>query len=881
MRLTRSPSASLVHGPHSAWARSVCSCSFWFPINVRYLSLYTHHRIPQRIPPATSYICTHYQPPRCAPAMPLTALDYDLAILNSNISCQGCNVSRLGDKIQFHAETVASPAQRTRLTLTQQCADDLTGTLHFDPAEVLAYMDRAASASIDPGALARMHAVADAAHDAYPYNLMRAMLAMHSDPRRYLFVRVLFSIDGERDYSNNFACTATLVRDGDDLALQPVWNGSWWENLALGRDGGFSFPDGPGTAFISVLRPGARIDDAFRVAMEMFVSRRMMLHEAEFVSAFLTLGRRERSASRSDPKPMLALFNGCTYLATTPMHFFISHMHALLEQEYPADLVRHVLRQVARTGLDRLLQPPSPQLVDVFLLAVVKIVLRLEGAYRPDLNGEDIALRFDALDVAGKDGDAPLLAGGDCEDMAQAVISVLCSMRRLFQRDRQCQREFPWLAPLFAPAQALLWEAHIARGTCLQDSTEENHTFVVCVHKAGEGCELRAVETVAAQFVVPDATTDATIQSLRMFAPEAHVLRRKEAAVTYQHVLILGRFVAMEFCWHGGTFGLHLGAATFFRYYKTFCVTDCGDPAVLCAFLAECRSLRKQQERILLLITREAALQYYPELFKLHGNRKGAWKSVGGGPGERSVVSGPDALKLIQSKEAPPAGAEDQLVLYDGQYWQWSPPLVAAARVDMMAYAEFSALFVRHVLMPCYQEDTARNAAWTRRYLQLHHDGDPPVLHAENFAGQLLCGVGELPPGAKTVQKQIAFRPPPPQRGQLQDAMAEVDRVIAHLSGCMLASPPAGWEAVEPAARCQDACPRSDGCLVQMIAEVTGKVKRAQCGLVRTYISALLGEIEATLQSFVRAPNRRDLVGLYQALVQLRLQIGRLLARAR
>jgi hypothetical protein len=822
--------------------------------------------------------------------MPLAALEYDLAILNSNISCQGCNVSRLGDKIQFHAETVAAPAQRARLTLTRQRADDLTGTLHFDPAEVRAYMDGASPAAVDPDALARMHSVAmptttpatepgapmHVEHNDYPYNLMRALLAMHSDPRRYLFVRILFSIDGERDFSNNLACTATFVRDGDDLALQPVWNGSWWEDLALQPDGNFAFPRGPGTAFITVLHPGAGIDPAFRVAMEMFVSRRMMLHEVDFVSAFLTLGRRERPAGRGAPKPMLALFNGCTYLATTPMHFFISHMHALLEQEYPADLVRHVLREVAATGLDRLLQPPSPPLIDVFLLTVVKVVLRLEGAYRPDLNGEDIALRFDALDLAGKGLDAPLLAGGDCEDMAQAVISVLCSVRQRFQRDPQCQAEFPWLAPLFAPAQALLWEVHIARGTCLQGTTEENHTFVVCVHKAGEASELRAVETVAAQYVVPDATTDATVRSLRMFAPDTHVLRERDAAVAYQHVLILGKFLVFEFCWHGQAFGLHLGAATFCWYHKTFRVADCSNPAKLQAFVEACRALERRQDRVLLLITREAALRYYDELFTLHGNNKGAWKSVGAGPArEGAVLSGPDATKLIQSKVPPPTGAENQLVLYEGEYWRWSSPLGAAARADMMAYAEFSALFVSHFLVPCYREDTARNAAWTRRYLQLHPDA-PPVLRADNFAGQLLCGAGELPAGAKTVHN-IAFRPPAPQRCQLQEAAGEVDRVLAHLSGCMLLAPAAGWQVLQPVGACQHACPRGDGCLVQMIARVVGRVRRAQCGIVKGHVAALLQRIEGAMHAFVSAPSQRELVGLYQALAQLRLQLARLL----
>jgi uncharacterized protein YceH (UPF0502 family) len=97
----------------------------------------------------------------------------------------------------------------------------------------------------------------------------------------------------------------------------------------------------------------------------------------------------------------------------------------------------------------------------------------------------------------------------------------------------------------------------------------------------------------------------------------------------------------------------------------------------------------------------------------------------------------------------------------------------------------------------------------------------------------------------------------------------------------MLLAPPAGWQVLQPVGACQHACPRGDGCLVQMIARVVGRVRRAQCGIVKGHVAALLQRIEGAMHAFVSAPSQRELVGLYQALAQLRLQLARLLKGVR
>lgn len=801
------------------------------------------------------------------------SIHYDLDILAANMSGQGCDVDRLHKKIQFHAQTESTPSRRRRLKIHQQAQDENHGTLGFDVAELLQCMDDAAMPRVDSNDQRDMEAMAACAVSeatenlqSYPFSLMAALLAMYSNPRKYLFVRLLFSIRGQRAFSNNFACMLTFVRQDDQVKLQPVWNGSWWEDMAHNGQAGiknFFFRNGPGTAFIPVLQPEADLDPVFEVAMRSFVQRSVMIDEVALVAPFLTPGRRHRGLAPAHQPEMVENFNGLTYVQPCMAHFFISHMHALLAQRYPAELVQRVLESMAATNLPLVLQQESRSdsdddvlKADLFMVILVKIVVGLEGAYRPDVNGEDIGTRFDLVRVQKKSRSAPLLAGGDCEDMAQAVISMLVSIRQVEHR------QFPWLDKFLHPPKALQWECMVARGTCLQGANEENHTFVVSLHKTARGCRLHVVETVGAQFVVPDDTPPAAMERLKMFAPGVEITCASSAAVTYQHVLILDRFLVLEF-WKSR---LHLGAATFETYADAFRVTDCDDASTLDVFLDQCKSTPPTQ-RLLLLITREAFLTYYPRLFALSGSRA-------------VKVTKDDDTKLIPSTNVEAQnGASRETHGQVARKEKRRLPLSDAKWSAMQVYARFSVLFVSNYLVPFFQEDTQENAAWVSQYFAWHPQ-QTPVVDAANFFWQARRGRGagvvrgaqaKIQQGGRDGQCSVVFRPPSKQRQLLEQAAAGLDRVIQHFARCML-TPVHGGTVLAPA--CFSCCPQQEMCTVHLIVQMLHAVKLGQCGISRTFIQPLSEEIQNLMVEFARQPASHTLFRLYDALLQLRANVG-------
>jgi len=819
------------------------------------------------------------------------SIHYNLDILAANMSSQGCDVDRLHKKIQFHAQTESTPSRRRCLKIQQRAQDENHGMLGFDMAELLQCMDDAAMPRVDSNDQRDMQAMAACDFErrvtdeesgtektateniqSYPFSLMNALLTMYSNPRKYLFVRLLFSIRGQRAFSNNFACILTFVRQDDQVKLQPVWNGSWWEDMTHnGQAGGenFFFRNGPGTAFIPVLQPEADLDPVFEVAMRSFVHRSVMIDEVALVAPFLTPGRRNRGMAPAHQPEMVENFNGLTYVQPCMAHFFISHMHALLAQRYPANLVLHVLQTMADTNLPLVLQQQSRSdsdddvlKADLFMVILVKIVVGLEGAYRPDVNGEDIGTRFDLVRVQKKSHSAPLLAGGDCEDMAQAVISMLVSIRQVEAG------QFPWLDGFLHPPKALQWECMVARGTCLQGANEENHTFVVSLHRTAHGHRLHVVETVGAQFVVSDDTPPAAVERLKMFAPGVEITRASSAAVTYQHVLILDHFLVLEF----RASRLHLGAATFETYAQVFRVADCDDASTLKGFLHECKTTLPTQ-RLLLLITREAFLTYYPRLFALSGS-------------QAVKVTNDDDTKLIPSTNV--EKRKDAFIETHGKVARKDPPrlpLSDAKWSAMQVYARFSVLFINNYLVPFFQEDTQENAAWVDQYFTWHPQ-QPPVVDAANFfwqarrgraAGVVRGAQAQVWQGGHDGRPSVVFRPPSKQRQLLEQAAAALDHVIQHFARCMLTTVHGG---AVLAPTCFSCCSQQEMCTVHMVVHMLHAVKLGQCGISRTFIQPLSEDVQNLMVEFAHQPASYTLFRLYDALLQLRANVGFLLASA-
>jgi hypothetical protein len=201
----------------------------------------------------------------------------------------------------------------------------------------------------------------------------------------------------------------------------------------------------------------------------------------------------------------------------------------------------------------------------------------------------------------------------------------------------------------------------------------------------------------------------------------------------------------------------------------------------------------------------------------------------------------------------------------------------------MQVYARFSVLFVSNYLVPFFQEDTQENAAWVSQYFAWHPQ-QTPVVDAANFFWQARRGRGagvvhgaqaKIQQGGRDAQCRVVFRPPSKQRQLLEQAVAGLDHVIQHFARCML-TPVHGGTVLAPV--CFSCCPQQEMCTVHLIVQMLHAVKLAQCGISRTFIQPLSEEVQNLTMEFARQPASHTLIRLYDALLQLRANVGFLLA---
>lgn len=807
----------------------------------------------------------------------------DCKKLQERLATQGCEISDFLHDISFFAETARGLRSRERIALQTEVCDDSHVNLFFNTTELKQVMQASPSAVISAADRRQLDHLLQEGCEEYPFDLMRAMLEMYENRQKYLHVRILFAVRGQACFSNNFACMATFVKTGDVLQLQPLWNGMWWESMQVDNNG-FSFEQDAEHIFMNVFQADVPIDPNFEVAMRAFIHRTIMSDENKIMTPFLTTGRRNRPAHA--PVEMITKFNGLTYVQTCMAHFFISHMHQLLQQTYPVEMTCHILQKMTSNGIQALCENTLDQVAemrkrDIFMLALVRIALQFQGAYRPDVNGEDIALRFDLQPHEEKTADTPLLAGGDCEDMAQVVMSMLYSIKT-YGTLPDFQRAFPWLQYFLSPAISLQWRVCIARGTCLQQTMEENHTFVVCVHIFGSKCVLSVVETVASFFVVQNSATDHEIEALSNLTGKTTVIREESAACTYQHVVLLDEFLVFEYCKYEDGASLHLGAATFLQYEHFFEVSDATDHSVFAFFLKEChRSAQEQGDhRVLLLITRELFYVHFASLSPLMKKERPTWESFKYCPRDMKCFdfeSGDEESKNVIpssiTSEALPLGFDEKkhVLKYKNRFWKLSSSvqcsfLVPSEHVQKnRAYSIFSNIFMKNFVVPFYQENSKANNEWTHLYFQFHPNDD------NNFSiPQLFIQITNIGKSSflKTAENQlyVAFKPRQWQQTQMREVQSQVQSVVESMAQAML-SP--NYTPLKSRQDCMGCCPREDSCLLRRINSCCHELGKSQCGISRQILEPIIQEVQTSMHLLMQNPSKAAVHRCFQSLLTL------------
>ena len=159
-----------------------------------------------------------------------------------------------------------------------------------------------------------------------------------------------------------------------------------------------------------------------------------------------------------------------------------------------------------------------------------------------------------------------------------------------------------------------------------------NHTFAALMHILhNEQVTLHIIECTCKQMVLPCDLHSNKKQVEDMLQLEGlqdvQIMDEKVAAVTYQNILYLGKFMVFEYMYSkwAEKFELSVGAEPYFRYFKHFCIE--GDPSApdtvkttMETFIAECKHLKagnRINDRVLLLITSDVYYTFFLDLAQL------------------------------------------------------------------------------------------------------------------------------------------------------------------------------------------------------------------------------------------------------------------------
>ena len=159
-----------------------------------------------------------------------------------------------------------------------------------------------------------------------------------------------------------------------------------------------------------------------------------------------------------------------------------------------------------------------------------------------------------------------------------------------------------------------------------------NHTFAALMHILhNEQVTLHIIECTCKQMVLPCDLHSSKKQVSEMLHLEGlrdvQIMDEKVAAVTYQNILYLGKFMVFEYMYskQANKFELSVGAEPYFRYLKHFCIE--GDPSApdtvnttMATFIGECEVLKKGKhinDRVLLLITSDVYYTFFLDLAQL------------------------------------------------------------------------------------------------------------------------------------------------------------------------------------------------------------------------------------------------------------------------
>jgi len=839
-------------------------------------------------------------------------IPFDLDVLQANMEDQGWTQGVIMHKhLNFLADTVSEPRQRISVRVVQ--VDDRKGTLFIDRCDLRRCMASSAPAPLSNEIIAMQQLIESGRQSSechsgclrYPFNLMEAALNLFANPNQYCFVRILYEIKIGSSLTNNFACIVPFSSASGDVCMQTAWNGCWWESMVESR-GGFHMSGGK--QFMSVISKETP-DPHYATIMSSFCTRACMSWASALISPFLTPARRDRGQSRI--KEMLLNYNDLTYVEfSLGLHVPISHMHVFLKKQLPSSLVAHIMTRLQQTGAPDMFKTQSNERVQVFkidllMAAIVAQLLEVEAPYRADYNGEDIGTRFDLVSLEDKGPDADLIAGDDCEGMAAIFVSFEHSLELETQAHGAGAGPFSALGGIMCAPEKMKWRVCVARGTCLQASNEQNHTFAVVMHHMTVGTRLHVIETVSSQIVMPPGASSTARAQISHLAPAAAVIDEARAQRLYQHVCVLDEFMVFEFGHMAGEYGIHFGAACFFTYHKHFVVSEVHrESQAFSRFREECRllqSLGDTEQRILLLITQEAYMHLYSQIKQLNFSLGLRWKSVGKSRPEHGVDLhlSDHALKLFTSgirRGGRFTGEELSQMNFgcvqrnhffldsvSGDYFMpcaqddLDIPIDCDNFHSLLLYYEFTRLFTLVFFNKLYNENNSRTDQWVEKYFSMHPRSDTNFDASQILA--LVCFVGE-----NTAQQEPEAPPPtcklnPGLVQKIAQKVAVLEEISRRMSGLVAHAHGYKGTQTRTCIACVRSCAKGELCMLRILQSNLEHIKPYFCGRLEQDLGALTQNVLAKIQDLhacddVSASHFRSLYhALRQVIFRMRLYL--------
>ena len=814
-------------------------------------------------------------------------IDFDLSLLQTDMTRQGWTGPALHiDNVQFLVDTLTAP--HVQFECWVQAYDDQRGQLCLDTTHILTYMDSVPEVPVDADILNMNRLVQADQGDAYPYNLLRSVLHVFTHPQTYTFLRVLFAVKDWPSMTNNFACVLPFVRDNEQVHMQMPWNGSWWESLT-DRSGDIAL-SARGCQLFDIMSVQT-LDPVFQHIVRGFCHRSVMAHAGALLQPFLTTGRRERAMADGSALSceMIEQYNDMTYVEGAPFHLPICHMHALLKQALPRNLVQEMIQRLCGLGVDALFESTSNERVEVFKIdlmmsAIVALLMQVEGAYRSDWCGEDIGQRWDKVPMSEKNRNSPLISGDDCEGMAQSFVSFELSLEQEFlvHARNLCQQVA--FSRIFLPSEHVRWKVHIARGVCLQKTSEQNHTFAVISHKIETGWRLHVIETVCSQLVLPEACTADTKTLVRNMAPDTNVVLEHFARATYQHICVLDEWLVFEYADFGSGYQLHFGAEPFTTYRQQFAISHpSSESQTFEIFLQHCTAMSSitnmhtpTSPRLLLLLTMNAYMTHHSALLRLNHNPGQRWECIGPQCPSQAVtlsLQDPEKLKVFTSgirsdaafthaqlRELQVRATHDHVFFDEEQQTYYRPAQPTSYSIlpksdfsHLIDYFRFTRIFTLRFLMQEFNENTPENAAWARQYFQWHPEFDlcfdalriaTTVCFTSSFC-ESDNDLQEKPPVRKVNMATSKFLKE--QRNELQ----EIARKMAKIINC---NTTADLKNAPVCISCLQKC-KSVHCMLRRLQTSVKTLKPHLCGFLERDVGVHATDVMAALSEIQNSDN--------------------------